>query len=328
MKTRYNAVCAAIVSAMFAFCLTACGDGEPAETAAESEAVTVRMMTETECRNAIAALGNDTESLKMATEYYSELLARDVFTEEDYVALADVYAQLGDSDSCRDILWKLYRLYPKREYADKLSEQIVEADTTGEEVAGLLDRFISYTQEENAGELAGLVSSDEWKAFAWLDNGVITQNTLCEYQGKTIQISADMYSTTVTCLDGDGSFIYYEKDESGSSIISTNWQGGTYSGETKSSAYDADNNLYRQITVTLSDNICSGHLSIYYDGSSYDGELNSDGTSAAKQIDGVEGTVYAYGADERTYLYTSGSEEENYIFDISFIDLPIYYAWK
>jgi tetratricopeptide (TPR) repeat protein len=326
MKITSKRLCTAWILTVFIMNLTACSREQTVSVEKETE--TVQLLTEADCRKEIAELGNDTEALKKAAEYYEELLARDAFTEDDYKALADVYEQLGDTQSCKNILWKLYRLYPTREHADKLSELIVEADTTDAAVSNLMDSFIAFSSENNATELSSLVTSDDWKEILWLDNGVISLHTLCTYQDKTLQITSGMYETIVTCLDSGGNFVYYENNEAGSSIIKTVLSEGAYSGDTYEYSYDADSNMYRQMEVTLVDNICTGNIFVNYEGVSYAGEFNSDGTADVEQIEGVDGVIYAYETDGNTYLYQPDSEGTGYVFDISFIDLPMYDAWK
>lgn len=57
------------------------------------------METELQLREGLAALEDKPDTQKEKLTFYKELMARDLFQEADYPALAQLYADLGDPES-------------------------------------------------------------------------------------------------------------------------------------------------------------------------------------------------------------------------------------
>ncbi len=279
-------------------------------------------------RNAIAALGNDMESLRLARKYYEELLARDAFQEKDFLALAEVYALLGDAEEQRDTLWKLYRLYPTEANADILSSLVVETDDTDGAVAELINRWKTEMEDGDAAGLQSLIASEEWKNALWLDTGALVQKTRYASAGETVQITSDACETEIACLGQDGGFLYYRCNELGTIMSDAALRDGIYSGPATVSCYDAGGALYKQIACSLQNGTCVDKIDIFYDGNAYAGKLNENGTAIEEQIPMVKGTIYAYTDDGRSYLYQPDTAVEDFVIDSKFVGLPEFEFWK
>jgi len=323
------------------FALAGCGEQQVGGTAEVEKPIEVKQESETEepvaeqgpvtvedYRNAIAALGNDVESLRLAQEYYEELLARDAFQENDFLALAEVYALLGDAEEQRDTLWRLYRLYPTEANADILSSLVVEVDDTDAAVVELINRWKTEMEGGNAAELRNLIASEEWKNALWLDTGALIQKTRYVSAGENVQITSDTCEAEIACLGQDGEFLYYRCNELGTIMADATLRDGIYSGPATISYFDAEGALYKRISCSLQNNICVDKIDISYDGNTYGGKLNEDGTTMEEQISKVKGTIYAYTGNGRSYLYQPDTAAEDFVIDSKFVGLPEFELWK
>lgn len=323
------------------FALAGCGEQQVDGTAEAEKPIEAKQGSETEepkaeqgpvtvedYRNAIVALGDDMESLRLAQKYYEELLARDAFQENDFLALAEVYALLGDAEEQRDTLWRLYRLYPTEANADILSSLVVEVDDTDGAVVELINRWKTEMEGGNAVELQNLIASEEWKNALWLDTGAMVQKTRYVSAGETIQITSDICETEIACLGQDGEFLYYRCNELGTIMSDATLRDGIYSGPATISYYDAEGALYKQIACSLQNGICVDKIDIFYDGNTYVGKLNENGTTIEEQISKVKGTIYAYSDNGRSYLYQPDTAVADFVIGSKFVGLPEYEFWK
>ncbi len=149
---------------LIALSLTACGTPDSVMNSAEQTeesgfqepAEAPEPVTEEELRQAIAGLGSDAEATSRKREYYEKLYAMDLFAEEDYLALAQVYAEGGNWKEQRRMLSRALRLYPCAEYAEMLSAIVVRGDETETELASLAGQIISALEQQDAAALQGL----------------------------------------------------------------------------------------------------------------------------------------------------------------------------
>ena len=104
-----------LILTVFAF--VSCGEGEPSGAALPSgvaepsgadalpePTATAEPATEEELRGAIGTLGDQGEDLILKGKYYERLYSMDLFAEEDYIALAQVYGNQGDWERQRLML--------------------------------------------------------------------------------------------------------------------------------------------------------------------------------------------------------------------------------
>lgn len=298
---------------------------------AQGEGTRPPMMTEQQLREAVAGLGQTGDDLDQKQEYYELLLSMDVFTESDYIELAQIYGSQGDSEGQRRMLSRALRLYPSKEYAERLSEIVVKRTDADMETAGLADNLMNALEQQNLPELKSLIQSEEWlKAMQENISGLGTR--IC-YQagGDTVQIFSDSPDVELTWQRSDGGFYYYRERGDGSVLGTADYGDGAYNGAVTVTYYDAEGNVNRVYSSTMSGNVCVGSITVTVDGKEYTGKLNDDGTTAEEQYKAVEelgGVLYAYSADGNSYLYQSGITAEAFKIDCSFLGLPVYEAWE
>lgn len=321
---------AALFMTIFAACLVSCGRREEEATPVVADTQVSQFKTEADLRNALAELGEDAAGLEKAKEYYEELLARDAFSEEDYVALARVYALLEDSAGERRMLWKVLRLYPSEEYARRLGEIVAEKDASMEDAAALVSRLTEDIAEEDAAKLQDLIRSEEWETSMRENGGMIASRVRYRDGEKVVQIVTDSFETEATCLETSGDFLYCRINAAGSMIARAVYDRQAYNGKVNVSYFDAEGNLYKRFDVTLRDNVCVETLTVDYEGTAYVGALNADGTTAEAQEEKAaqaQCVVYAYDANGDGYLYQENTTAADFHMDCLFLGLPYYESW-
>ena len=100
---------------------------------------------------------------------------------------------------------------------------------------------------------------------------------------------------------------------------------GGYSGAVTVAYSDGEGNPVRAYTGTLQDGICVEEIGIEYQGATYTGKLNADGTTAEEQYPKVAeagGVVYAYTGDGQSYLYQEDAAQETFRLDAAWLGLP------
>ncbi len=164
-----------LILTVFAF--VSCGEGEPSGAALPSgvaepsgadalpePTATAEPATEEELRGAIGTLGDQGEDLILKGKYYERLYSMDLFAEEDYIALAQVYGNQGDWERQRLMLSKVLRLYPCEEYADQVSGIVVRKDGGDERAASLAAQLMTALAgrrgREGSHRNAGMASGD------------------------------------------------------------------------------------------------------------------------------------------------------------------------
>lgn len=318
--------------------LTSCGGQQNTQESPEDSAQTSAPAetpgppeTKEELRQAIAQLGDGEEALQSKQEYYEELLAMDAFEEADYVALAQVYGELGQQNLKRDMLSKVLRLYPSREYADQVSAIVAQADSSDPEMAALAGQIMEALGQQDGASLGQLTGQENWCLLLQGNMlGVMTRTRYVEGE-NLLQIVADGGYTQIMWLSAGGRLCFYEADESGRLWGETVLQDGVYSGGVTVAYSDGEGNLTRSISGTLQAGVCVDQISIVYQNATYTGKLNADGTTAEEQYQKVTaagGVVYAYTGDRKAYLYQENATPETFRIDASYLGIPAYEEWR
>ena len=287
--------------------------------------------TEEELRQAIAQSGSGEEALDLKREYYEQLLGMDAFEEADYVALAQVYSDLEEKMLQRDILSKVLRLYPSREYAEQVSAIVVQENGENEEMVALAEQMMAALDLHDTVALQGLTGQEEWRRI--LQGGMLGVETRTRYcQGEDVlQIGADGARTEITWLGADGRFCFYQGDETGAVLGEAVLKDGAYNGAATVAYSDAEGNIVRSYSGTLQDGICVDQITVEYQGGTYTGKLNADGTTAEEQYQKVTdagGVVYAYTSDGKAYLYQEEAAPESFRMDAAYLGFPEYLEWR
>lgn len=315
--------------------LLSCGQETPVQEQEETEPVQTlepaEPKTQEELREAIERLGDGEQTLNQRRKYYEQLWAMDAFQETDYTALAQVYGDLGEWELQRDMLSKVLRLYPSREYARQLSAIVVQADDTDAELAGLAAGIMEAFNQKDAAAMQALKGQEQWKLS--LQDGMSGIETRTRYcQGEDVlQITADGAYAEITWLGGNGRFCFYQGDENGAVLGETVLDNGTYNGPVTVSCSDGEGNVVRSYSGTLQNGICIDQITIVYQGVEYKGSLNADGTTAEEQYKTVAekgGVVYAYTANGNSYLYQQDTTTEAFRMDAAYLGVPEYEEWR
>ena len=259
--------------------------------------------------------------------YYEELLARDLFTEQDYQDLAQLYADAGNDAAQRRMLWQVLHLYPSDAYAERLERLIVERDASSEAAAALIDNLKQALEERSASALRMLVASGDWRSIMQEAPEMYATRTRYRDGTLTVQIVSDDFETTVCLLDGGGSYLYGRINEAGALIASAQYTGGAYEGEAAVCWFDAQNELYKDYAVTLQGNVCVGELTVVYDGVTYTGTLDESGKSQEQQQSNANGVVYAYQSGGNKYLYLEDTTVDDFRLECTDIGLPAAEIW-
>ncbi len=303
--------------------LTGCALSQPESSPVPIGEADPAQLSEAELRQRIAeADGQDAELC------YQELLSRDLFTREDYEALAGLYEQSGQTRQERDCLLKLLLLYPSEDTARRLSEILVSRGPEDSRQAALVGQAVASLRSGETLAVRDLVNSEDWNA-AFQDGlrAVEIRSVYTDEEGR-MQIRAGYQSTELSYLAADGAFWYFIADREGTSMAAAAYSGGAYNGPVYVEHYDAEDNLLISYTGTLSGNLCVEELLVNYDGTEYTGSLNEDSTTAEKQetsVTNAGGVIYARSGN--SYLYQNDAELESFVLDCTLLGLPVYEPW-
>lgn len=319
MKKRILAV---LLAALLLAMLTACGDMGSDGTS--SGPVSPSQLGADALR---AGLADGALSAAQRQAYYEELMARDLFTEQDYLDLAQIYADAGDAAAQRRMLWQVLHLYPSDAYAERLERLIVERDASSEETAALIGSLKQALEERSASALRMLIASGDWRSIMQEAPEMYATRTRYRDGTLTVQIISDDFETTVCVLDGGGNYLYGRVNAAGALIAAAQYTGGAYEGAAAVCWFDAQNELYKDYAVTLQGNVCVGELTIVYDGVTYTGTLDENGKSNEQQQSNANGVVYAYQDGGNGYLYLEGVTAEDFRLECTDIGLPAAEIW-
>lgn len=275
-------------------------------------------------------LPTDTSTLATLQDYYEKLLAMDVFTEEDYVALAAVYAAQGMQEAQADMLTKAHRLYPSTAHVEALSALIWDKDASDTQVQTLVAQMLEAIEAEDQAAAAALITSEDWQNQ--LQNELVGVVTKTRYtaDGQITHITSDSFSTEVMSLSGDGAFAYFKMDSQGSMLVKATLVDGKYQGDFTMALFDAEGDLLKHYAGTIQNDTCVGELQVTFGGTSYTGTFDEQGHALADQISTVTkdgGVVYAYNKNKTAYLYEENVSVDTFIIDSTYLHLPVFKEW-
>ncbi len=286
--------------------------------------------TEEEYRQEIAKLEKDTTAIGTVREYYEQLLAMDVLTEEDYRKLAEIYAAEGNQQGQADLLTKVHRLYPSVEYVEALSALIWDKDSSDSDMAEFKGQIIDLLSNENAEEMYHLINSDKWMNTLQSQlAGVITRTRYVDGE-QTIQISSDPYVTEIVSMLDKKEMLYYKWDGKGTTIVKAELADGHYQGAFTMALFEEEHSLKCRYSGTMQGNVCIDELQITYEGKEYMGHFDEKGVTLEEQIASVTkngDVIYAYTENERNYLYEKENTVADFRIDSVLLNLPTYEAW-
>lgn len=334
MKKRKVSI-STLLTLTVALLFAACGQKNVADqttdaTVFSTSPVAFVPQTETEYRQEIAKLQGDASAADTLQEYYEQLLAMDVFTEEDYVALAAIYAEQGRQEQQADMLTRVHKLYPSMEYVEALSELIWKKDSSDTETANLIGQLMELLHAEDAQGISLLVASEEWQSAMQSELVGVVTRTVYTDGNQTVQISSDTFATDILCLSGSGELLSYEGDMQGDRIVKGTWADGSYQGAFSMSNFDAEHSLLSSFHGTMQENICVEELQINYEGTEYTGHFDEQGGTTEEQlaeVNGDGGVIYAYSHSGNQYLYMDNSTVDVFRIDADYLGMPVFEAW-
>lgn len=341
MKKVFSAAFAMVLAvSLFAACAEG-GDGnglppggseaapEPGQSGMTADPA--QMKTEAQLREELAALGNTPEAQDTRLALYEELLARDLCQEEDYLELAQLYADTGDAEAQRRVLWWAFRLYPGEEYVQRLQELAVQRTADEEPAAELIASLRQALEEQDAAALRTLIKGDDWREIFQEVPEVYATRTCYTADDLTAQIVSDVYGTEVFLIAMDGECLYGRLNDEGSLIGAAMYAAGAYNGDAEVCWFDAEDALYKKYQAVLRNDVCVDSVSVEYEGITYTGALEEDGSTKEQQQEKVTqagGVVYAYQEGGNSFLYQEGITKENFRMDCLAMGLPRVEIWE
>lgn len=331
---------AALAVMLAASVFTACAGGngndlsvlEPDTSAKPGQAgegaSAVQMETEAQLRNGLEAAGDAPEE-KLA--YYEELLARDLCQEEDYLEMAQLYADSGDAAAQRRMLWWAFRLYPDEKYVQLLQDLVVRYTPEEEGAAALVTALQQTLMGKDAAALRRIIEGEDWKETFQEAPELFATRTCYESEDLAAQIESDAYGTEVSLLAADGAYLYGRMDQEGSLIGSAIYAEGAYNGGAEVSWFDAEGTLYKKYQAVLRNNICVDSVTVEYEGITYTGLLGEDGSTEEQQQEKVTqagGAVYAYQEGGNRFLYQEDASVDTFRMDCGMLGLPRLEIWE
>lgn len=341
MRKGFSVVLAAALTVSL---FTACGSGgegdisspETLEVSAGSDSrdgtgLPVQMETEEQLREELAALQDKPDTQADRIALYEELLARDLCLEEDYLKLAQLYADTGDKASQRRMLWWCFRLYPGEEYAQQLQELAVQRTADEESTAAVIASLQQALTEQNAAEFRRITEGEEWREIFQEAPEIFATRTSYESEELAAQIESDAYGTEVYLLASDGTCLYGRINEAGSLTAAAVFAEGAYNGDAEVCWFDAEGTLYKKYQATLRNDICVDSITVEYEGVIYTGALGEDGSTKEEQQEKVTqagGVVYAYREGGKSFLYQEDASPETFRMDCEKLGLPRFVIWE
>ena len=287
--------------------------------------------TEEELRDAIAKLGAAEDTTPQRQDYYEKLYAMDLFGEEDYLALAQIYANQGNWEQQRSMLSKVLRLYPSREYAQMLSDIVIRGDSSDQTLAALAGQIIPALEQQDAQALLGLIQNTQWRqVFPETLDGIETKVHYTD-NGGVLQIFTDGLTAELTWHTASGGFFLCRNDSAGTLLLSAFLENNAYNGPFSASCLDPSGAELKFVQGTLSGGVCIDRLTIRYQGTEYQGTFDNAGKTEEEQLKEVlqkGGVLYAYDTKQKTYLYQQDTTVEEFRIDTAFLGLPEYTEWQ
>lgn len=331
-----------LILTVFAF--VSCGEGEPSGAALPSgvaepsgadalpePTATAEPATEEELRGAIGTLGDQGEDLILKGKYYERLYSMDLFAEEDYIALAQVYGNQGDWERQRLMLSKVLRLYPCEEYADQVSGIVVRKDGGDERAASLAAQLMTALEQQDAGAVRALTETQEWRQEMLGELAGLMNRIQYRTETDVIQIAADGISSEIVWRSGADKIFFYRSDAIETAVGTGLCGEEGYEGPVEVSFYDKDGNALQTYRGTMKDQVCVGQITVIYQGKEYTGQLDESGRTLEEQPKNVAaegGVCYVYDSGKKTYLYQQNATAEDFRIDAAYLGLPEYAEWR
>lgn len=309
----------------------ACADEAVEDVTATSEEAIKEPRTEQEYREAIASLGEEESDLQLSLEYYDKLWLLDAFTEEDFTAVCNIYAALGDAENLRNTLIRKHTYYPSEANLKEITNVIVYKDATDTAVQTIMDNLLIALQEETTDNTKLLIGSEEWKAEMQDDLIGVSRKTLYTGSGYRAQITSDTYETDIYIIKDDMSVIYYKNNSAGEIIGNVMLEKDAYNGDYIIGYYNTDGEFIKECKGTFQNGVTVGEFTIEYDGRIYTGEFDENGKTTVEQKDKITddgGVIYAYNKSAYKYLYAENAAVDNFIIDYSYLGMPAYEEWQ
>ncbi len=308
-----------------------CSDNGAEVDIISSEEAVVELRTETDYRTAIEELGTEESELLLAVEYYDKLWLMDAFTEDDFDALIQVYETLGDAEKVRATMIRRHTYYPSEANVTAISNVIVYRDKDDEGVTDMMNTFISTLSADDKTGIKEMVLSEAWGEEMQDALVGVCRKTLYSGNGYVAQITSDIYSTEISVLREDTSFVYYKLDASGEILAETFWKDGNYADSYVISYYTAEGELLKECSGTFEKGFSVGDFTMKYNGGTYTGEFDEEGKTTVEQKDKISsngGVVYAYNKSKQKYLYVEDTDIEEFVIDYVYLGLPAHVEWN
>ena len=295
-----------------------------AESVEEAGINVNELVTEEDYRSALAML--DSSDLAGKIELYNEFSNIYQLTEDEYLDFAAAYSEIGDANSQRDILHKLYRLDPSKEHGEMMSDvAYVISDADNGETIDILQSLADVLDAASAEDfttkaITDIVGTDAWKESFYIDNGTFTSHTV--YSGSAID--SDIMSDKIITkgkITRDGKLYSFDVSAAGCTIGVCELSENNPEGGFSVFEYDSDGNLTLKKSGNIKDGHCVGDLTVVLNGTEYKGTFGDDGLTSETQQEGLEGVVYAYDASETNYLYVEGKTAEEWKADLEFVGI-------
>lgn len=308
---------------------------EPAESPAPGQLAAstapAQMETEEQLREGLAAIQDKPEMQAERIAFYEELLARDLCREEDYLELAQLYADAGDGAAQRRMLWWAFRLYPSEEYARRLQDLILQRSSDEKPAEILVTALQQALAERDAAAFRTVIQGEDWREVFQEAPEIYATSTRYTAGSLTAQIVSDSYETEAFLLSADGTCLYGRLNDTGSLIGAAVYEEGAYNGDAEVCWFDGDGNLYKKYQAVLRNDVCVDNLSVEYEGVTYKGALGEDGSTKEEQQEKITqagGVVYAYQEGGSRYLYQEDTTKESFRMDCGMMGLPRVDIWE
>ncbi|MBQ7920027.1 MAG: hypothetical protein IJ324_08830 [Lachnospiraceae bacterium] len=258
-------------------------------------------------------------------------LEQGLFVEEDYVSLAELYAQVGNEEARRETIYRVLRLYPSEEYIDMLSDMVKTITLPDEQAQGMLTELEGYLASEDLTNAKAVLNGEQWNSLFRGELDVITGKTRLVGDEVCYQVETDALETELTVLYTDGRVKYFKTNAEGSCYFEGTWAENGYVGDFTHIFWDSVDGMQSRYHGTLQDGYCVDELTVLYDGTTYTGEFTADGTTKEKQIDKVKKknqVIYAYNSKKTKYLYVEEADVADWKLTMDKFGFPVIEEWK
>ena len=258
-------------------------------------------------------------------------LNQGLFVEKDYVALAELYGQSGDTEAERDMIYRALRLYPSEEYVNRLSNMVKKMILPDEQAQGLVGELENYLAAEDIVNAKGIINREEWNKLFQGELDVITGKTLLVGDEVCYQVESDGFQTVLSIFLQDGKVKYFQTNTESSSYFEGFLKEDSYVGEFTYMFWDGTDELKSRYKGTIESGHCVGELEIMMEGAEYTGEFATDGTTQEKQIEqsaNMNRVIYAYNADKTKYLYATDANVAEWRLTAAEFGFPVIEEWQ